>query len=394
MGESIGFAPVSSLKMQLDFCMMSLSYVSAANQVRIFLLQPLSMMRVAAMLLSLCILSCLRDQLRIIPSQFQFTTAWNSSLKKGFMDPRLRQWLSHSVCSKQSMAMLFVPYCTLKIAGLTNIQCCQQVASFFLAVKSLVGEDVGNHLGDELRQFGEAIVKRERCGWIKITALRAWCFACHAGNLALHALVMERVHPLVSFALLIPAGFVKYIHMGSVELPQGQLSMWWWLQASWMEPHSLFVFRYCSLFGIPLFQVSSGLGFINFGNKPIWPMFWSQVFRIVCSIGLLLPWLTSADQNGFQDLMAVKLNSSAVNSSAVQVGLENVTAAQFFWEVSSGEQMYSFFLLSLTILCVPLYLASLIVMACVMTEWRSGEEDIDQQLLMMEMVECFCIDQD
>merc|ERR1712070_484135 len=139
-------------------------------------------------------------------------------------------------------------------------------------------EDEANHLGDELRQFGAALVAREDYGKMKVAALRMWCFTCHGGSFALHALVMERVSPWASFALLIPASFVKYFHMRTVELPQGQLPMWWWLQASWMEPHSMFVFQYNSVFGIPLFKISSGFGFTNFGNKAVWPMFWSQIF--------------------------------------------------------------------------------------------------------------------
>lgn len=372
MEDGSGFTQVSLWRMRFDFSMMGLSYVSSVNQVRIFLLQQSLLLRSAAVLLSLCILLCLRDQLRIIPTLAEFTAVWASSLRSGFMDPRLRQWLAHPTCSKQCMAMLFVPFCTLNIDSLTPFQCCSQVVSYFLAVKSLLDEDVANHMGDELRQFGQCIMARDHCGRVKVAALRVWCFACHGGHFALHAWVMEMIHPLVSFALLAPAAFVKYIHMGHVELPQGRLSMWWWLQASCMEPHSLFVFQYNSVFGLPLFQLSSGFGFTNFGNKMIWPMFWSQIFRIGCSIGLLLPWISSTAAEGF----------------------EGATDPLPTFHEATGQDIYHWFLVALAAFCVPLYTAGLIAMACVMKDWRSGEEDVERMLEMIEMSETFYICQE
>lgn len=358
--------PITEFWLRLGVLFALASYGSSASQIVVFLTQPEHepVQYLAVVVLFLSVARCLRVQLTLMPSREEFNEAYSKSLLTGFMDPYLRQCLSDCVCSKHCMAMLFVPFFTLN-TDLDQRQAFLQAGSFFLAVKSMMEEDVGSHLGDELRQLGKAIIQSQTCGSLKIIVLQAWCFCNHSGSLALHALVMDAVHPAVAFALLVPASFVRYCHMGNTEFGEGQqMPMWWWLRSSWAEPITLFTFQASSIFSLPLFHITA-FDFENRGNKSAWPMFVSQMVRLLGSTFLLVSGLSVELQEAYDKLLDTEPYS----------------------EVFSGQQLFRLFLILLAVSCVPVYTMSLPIMMCSQRAWRSGEENSELFVTMIEMTE-------
>merc|ERR1719329_74691 len=150
------------------------------------------------------------------------------------MQPRLRQLLTIPLCSGNCFISLMSPAWTLSMT-LSWSETILMIWSNLTHVWGMAMEDAGNHLGDECRQFGQAVVSKQS-GDCPLVLLKVWSLCSMASNMALTAVFMHKYGPFYTgLVFLIPTITLSYMQKDDVVGDRTKPFVWW-VFASLTEP--------------------------------------------------------------------------------------------------------------------------------------------------------------
>lgn len=250
--------------------------------------------------------------------------ALRSSAECGVMEPQIWNWLVCVTNSMTTYCSLVAPMRTLLITNLSRWGALVALGTLGLNIHGMADENVQTHLGDQLRQFGKAIVnKNVESADTQITAFKMWSFCHMFAEVLMTTLIAYTVNPLVAVILLLPASFATY-WLNRAE---------WNLHGSWFyftiknlsEPLCLISFPQSSVFALPSYTVPSGsMGdvpsqYVNNGNKAVWPMLLAFAIRVCATVGF-----ASGDLvHGFS-VMVMGQGTQELGGSSGAIGYRNI----------------------------------------------------------------------
>jgi len=280
---------------------------------------------------------------------------WNiaTTLRTGFLQPSLRQWLEIPICSKHAITVFIMAFTNLLVDG-SFVSSAMQVGSYLLSVWTVICTDVDAHMGGDMCQAGRALVKQAEYGWLKSMLLLFWS-GCHvAGSIASTALIMKVWHPVLGIALFVPGGWVK---LAELDVP-------WWKKIIifFSEPIEVLTFSTSSVFGFPLF-VTGVMQYLdvppNLGNVRAWPLVVANTFRLSVSAALLAQYIADfLHAHMFQDKL-----------------FEAVIVAQ-------------------VLILVPLDIIAMVILTATNRSWRAGIQNEEAANAMLEIARSLIVWED
>jgi len=314
----------------------------------------------SAAMLCVITLTCIRLQMVFVRDVAQLQLEVANSLKTGFLQPLLRHWMAITVASKHAFTVIIVAFSSLFVVE-SQTACVLQMGSYSLSVWTIVCADVNAHLGEDLCQVGDALVRRYECGSAKLLLLTFWS-GCHvAGSIALNSLVMKQWHPLLALSLFVPCGWVKF---AKVQVP-------WWKKVYmfFTEPIESLTFAGSSVFGFPCF-VTSLMQYgdpPNVGNRPALPLVGANIFRYVVSVAFVAQHIKGFVGSKWSDC---------------------------FEGVLSGGEMFEAFLIAQVLLSVPVDIAAMVFQTVNNHRWRDGIENGEAAAVMLEVGDALILFED
>lgn len=319
--------------------------------------------RVGGAVLMAFVFSSLTSQRMFVPWG-NLGEACRSSIDSGVMEPQLSLWFMIPMNSMATYCSLVGPAFTLSIGELPSGSALIASVTLLLNVHAMAKENTQTHLGDQLRQFGEAVVKFEcERGESKIKALQVWSHCHMAAEILLTALSAHMCHPLVAVGLFLPASFAEYWVNRYGRMRD---CCCWWTMVNFLEPLTLMSFTQSSVFGLPHLVVpSKTIGtrpseYENVGNRSATPMCIAFALRVCILFGFVRSQCGTECSDLLWDTVLVPFCDFMKHPSVSQL---------------SGSLAYRIFLLFLAVFAVPLHFVVLFAFYCQNPWWRAGSED-------------------
>lgn len=267
----------------------------------------------------------LRLQVMFMSSGAQLRKLVNMSVATGFVEPSLTHFISISKGTQAAFG-IHVAMCGVLLQANAldfkgNAITC---ANFALAAYSLATEITSNHLGDEMRQWGKAVVVRQH-GKCVINMLLLWDVALVSSEVWMASMV-ACVHPWCLLLFFMPALCVQVkANWNKDESVIHQVMVWFG------EPLSLMCFVDCSVFNFKLRSLNSS--FVR-GPKPALPMLVAFVARI-CIFAIVMAWQWHMLNINGDVFAAILLMQAFSQQQFARAGISFFCAGSLFCHIST-----------------------------------------------------------